>query len=78
MTRKHFIQLANVIINHPDIYFDKEFFIEDLMDMCEKANGHFDRDKFIKYIENGIDSDNECDIKIVSEYLEHLDEEHTQ
>ena len=78
MTKKHFIQLANVIINHPDIYFDKEFFMSDLIDMCKESNPNFDEDKFIKYIENGIDSDNEVDIKIVSEYLSHLDEEHTQ
>ena len=66
MTRKHFIQLANVIINNPRIYFDEEFFMSDLMDMCEESNSNFDKDKFIKYIENGIDSDTEFDIKIVS------------
>ena len=66
MTRKHFIQLADIIINHPNIYFDEEFFMSDLMDMCEEFNPSFDKDKFIKYIKNGIDSDNEFDIKIVS------------
>jgi len=65
MTRKHFIQLANVIINHPRIYFDEEFFMSDLIDMCKESNNNFNEDKFIKYIENGIDSDNEFDIKIV-------------
>ena len=55
MTRKHFIQLANVFINNPRVYFDEEFFLSDLMDMCEAANSNFDRDKFTSFIESHID-----------------------
>ena len=55
MTRKHFIQLADVIINNPRIYYDEEFFISDLMDMCEEANNNFDKKKFTQYIEKNID-----------------------
>ena len=29
------------------IYFDEEFFMSDLMDMCEESNSNFDKDKFI-------------------------------
>ncbi len=54
MTRKHFIQLANVIINNPHIYKDEEFFMSDLIDMCAGFNTSFDKDKFINYIETNI------------------------
>lgn len=48
MTRKHFIQLADIIVANIGDFNERS--IEALADFCESQNPNFDRGRWLSYI----------------------------